>query len=197
MDQHIFMNIMPKNFTWQKIRRDQGMKQFTIPSNTSHNNLCGGWSVHYRPTSLKRSPKSNVRGEPAFSVMAAGWFNEKFGWIGKVEVVKPMLLKIKRILTGNQFEEEDFYPYGLWNRRIIRFDSSRVGYHMVIGFRSYVRCRLVAVWWMANTLSLCFILAFHYFATLKNRLTYQCPSSWPVVITMKKKLAGTWKKNYV
>jgi hypothetical protein len=33
----------------------------------------------------------------------------------------------------------------------------------------------------------------HTFATLKNRLTYQCPSSWPVVITMKTKLAGTWK----
>jgi hypothetical protein len=29
------------------------------------------------------------------------------------------------------------------------------------------------------------------FASLKNRLTYQCPSSWLVVITMKKKLAGT------
>ena len=41
----------------------------------------------------------------------------------------------------------------------------------------------------------CFTIAFHNFATLKNRLTYHCPSSWPVVITMKKKLAGTWKKN--
>jgi hypothetical protein len=37
----------------------------------------------------------------------------------------------------------------------------------------------------------------HNFATLKNRLIYQCPSSWPVVITMKKKLAGTWKKNRI
>jgi hypothetical protein len=27
------------------------------------------------------------------------------------------------------------------------------------------------------------------FATLENRLTYQCPTSWPVVITMKKILA--------
>jgi hypothetical protein len=42
--------------------------------------------------------------------------------------------------------------------------------------------------------SFCFIIAFHSFATLKNRLTYQCPSSWPVVITMKKKLSGTCKK---
>jgi hypothetical protein len=43
--------------------------------------------------------------------------------------------------------------------------------------------------------SFCFVIAFHNFATLENWFTYQCPSSWPVVITMKKKLAGTWKKN--
>jgi hypothetical protein len=30
---------------------------------------------------------------------------------------------------------------------------------------------------------------------LLHWLTYQCPSSWPVVVTMKKKLAGTCKKN--
>jgi hypothetical protein len=48
---------------------------------------------------------------------------------------------------------------------------------------------------MANVRSFCFIIAFHNFATLENRLTYQYPSSWPVVITMKKKLAGTRKKN--
>jgi hypothetical protein len=66
---------------------------------------------------------------------------------------------------------------------------------MVLGFRLYVRCKLVAVWWMANKRTSCFITAFHNFATLENRLTYQCPSSWPVVITMKKKLASTWKKN--
>ena len=47
---------------------------------------------------------------------------------------------------------------------------------------------------MANMRSFCFIIAFHNFATLENRLTYQCPSSWPVVITMKKKLADIWKK---
>jgi hypothetical protein len=39
---------------------------------------------------------------------------------------------------------------------------------------------------MANMRSFCFIIAFHNFATLENRLTHQCPSSWPVVITMKK-----------
>ena len=34
---------------------------------------------------------SNVREEPVFiSVMAAGWFCEKSGWIGKVEDVKPV-----------------------------------------------------------------------------------------------------------
>jgi hypothetical protein len=46
---------------------------------------------------------------------------------------------------------------------------------------------------MTNKRSFCFNTAFHNFATLENQLTYQCPSSWPVVIMMKKKLAGTWK----
>jgi hypothetical protein len=50
---------------------------------------------------------SNVRGRPAFSVMTAGWFCEKSGLIGKVEDVKPVLLKTQRISTGNHFEEED------------------------------------------------------------------------------------------
>ena len=60
----------------------------------------------------------NVRGEPVFCVMAAGWFCEKSTWIGEVEDVKPVLLKKNRISTGNHFEEEDFYPDELWNRRI-------------------------------------------------------------------------------
>jgi hypothetical protein len=47
---------------------------------------------------------------------------------------------------------------------------------------------------MANKRSFCFIIAFHKFATLEKWLTYQCPSSCPVGITMKKKLAGTWEK---
>ena len=50
--------------------------------------------------------------------MAVGWFGEKSGWIGKVEDVKPVLLKTNRISTGNLFEEEDFYPDEFWNRRI-------------------------------------------------------------------------------
>jgi hypothetical protein len=41
--------------------------------------------------------------------MAAGWFCENFGWIGKVEDVKPVFLNKKRISTDNHFEEEDFY----------------------------------------------------------------------------------------
>ena len=49
---------------------------------------------------------------------------------------------------------------------------------------------------MTNKRSVCFIIAFHNFATLEKWLTYQRPSSWPVVITMKKKLAGSWKKKY-
>jgi hypothetical protein len=49
---------------------------------------------------------------------------------------------------------------------------------------------------MANMQSFCFIIAFRNFATFENRLTYQCPSSWPVVISghlktkIKKILAG-------
>jgi hypothetical protein len=49
---------------------------------------------------------------------------------------------------------------------------------------------------MANRRSFCFIIAFHNFATLKNRLTYQCPSSWPVVITIKKKISQNLEKKY-
>jgi hypothetical protein len=30
----------------------------------------------------------------------------------------------------------------------------------------------------------------------RNPAYLSCPRSWPVVITMKKKLAGTWKKKY-
>ena len=75
-----------------------------------------------------------------------------------------------------------------------RFDSSMAGYHLVLGFRLFVHCRFVVVWWMTNMRSFCFIIAFHSFATLENWLTYQCPSSWLVVITMKKKISRRLKK---
>jgi hypothetical protein len=45
--------------------------------------------------------------------MAASWFCEKSGGIGKVEDVKPVPFKRKRISTGNHFEEEVFYPNDL------------------------------------------------------------------------------------
>jgi hypothetical protein len=64
--------------------------------------------------------------------------------------VELVLLKRKQISIFNHFEEEDFYPDELWNRRISRFDSSRARYHLVLGFRLSIRCRLVAAWWMAN-----------------------------------------------
>jgi hypothetical protein len=50
--------------------------------------------------------------------MAAGWFCEKSSWFGKVEDVKPVLLKNNRISTGNHFEEEGFYLDELWNMQI-------------------------------------------------------------------------------
>ena len=49
----------------------------------------------YRQSTV--APPTNVRGEPVYSVMAAGWFCEKSGWIGKVEDVKPVLFKKNRI----------------------------------------------------------------------------------------------------
>jgi hypothetical protein len=48
---------------------------------------------------------------------------------------------------------------------------------------------------MTNKRSFCFIVAFHSFATLENRLTYRCPSSWPVVITMKEEISRHLEKN--
>jgi hypothetical protein len=101
----------------------------------------------------------NVRGEPVCSVMAAGWFCEKSGWIGSVEDVKPVFLKIKhQVSIGNHFEEEDFYPGWIVKQAdFIQFDLSRAKYHLVLGFRLYVQCRLVSVWWMANMRSFCFI----------------------------------------
>jgi hypothetical protein len=55
----------------------------------------------------------------------------------------------------------------------IRFDSSRVGCHLVLGFILSVLYKLVTVWWMANKWSFFFIIAFHKLATLETRLTYQ------------------------
>jgi hypothetical protein len=60
-----------------------------------------------------------------FSVMAAAWFCEKSGWIGKVEDGKPVLLKTKkqekngfqpatilrRIVTRMNCEIDGFYPF--------------------------------------------------------------------------------------
>jgi hypothetical protein len=49
---------------------------------------------------------------------------------------------------------------------------------------------------MANKQSFCFIIAFHNFAILEKRLTYPCPSSWPVGITVKKEISWHLKKKY-
>jgi hypothetical protein len=52
----------------------------------------------------------NVRGEPVFSVMAAGWFCEKSGWIGKVEDVNPVLLKKQTDFNRQLFWGGGFLP---------------------------------------------------------------------------------------
>ena len=95
----------------------------------------------------------NVREEPVFSVMAASWFCEKSGWIGKVEDVKLVLFffflkkKKTRISTGNHFEEEDFYPDELWNRRI---SSSLIHLGLdVIWFQGLDYLPIIGLW-MAN-----------------------------------------------
>ena len=62
---------------------------------------------------------ANVRGEPVFSVMAAGWFCGKSGWIGKVEDVKPVLLKNKNgFQPATILRRRVIYPDELWNRWI-------------------------------------------------------------------------------
>ena len=47
---------------------------------------------------------------------------------------------------------------------------------------------------MANKQRFCFIIAIQNLTTFEKWLSYYCLSSWLVVITIKKKLAGTWKK---
>ena len=113
-----------------------GKTDFNIIERIEYNfNACWGWykssCIPYKNTLIlwvltwqiassqyHASTCCNVRGEPIFiSVMVASWFCEKSGWIGKVEDVKPVLLKTKRISIGNHFEE-DFYPDELWNKWI-------------------------------------------------------------------------------
>jgi len=53
---------------------------------------------------------SNVRGEPIFSVMVAGWFCEKSGSIGKVEDVKPVFFLL--------IKKDGFQPATIVRRRI-------------------------------------------------------------------------------
>ena len=67
-------------------------------------------------------PQNNVRGELVFNIMAADWFCEKSGWIGKVEDVKPVLLK----------EENGFQPATILRRRIFtRMNCEISGFHPV------------------------------------------------------------------
>jgi hypothetical protein len=63
----------------------------------------------------------NVRGEPVFSVMAAGWFCEKSGWIGKVEDVNQWFKKKTR-----------FQPATILRRRIFTEMNCEIGgFHAV------------------------------------------------------------------
>jgi hypothetical protein len=52
----------------------------------------------------------NVRGDPVFSVMAAGWFCEKSGGIGKVEDVKPVPFKKNGFQPATILRRRFFYP---------------------------------------------------------------------------------------
>jgi hypothetical protein len=63
-------------------------------------------------------------------------------WTCKIGVFKeenrfqPATILRRRVFTRINYEKADF----------IRFDSSRAGYHLVLGFRLSVPCKLVAVW---------------------------------------------------
>ena len=70
------------------------------------------------PLSEWGEPTINVRREPIFSVMAASWFCEKCGWIGKVEDVKPVLLK---------WNKNGFSPATILRRRIFTRTNCEIG----------------------------------------------------------------------
>ena len=68
---------------------------------------------------------NNVRGEPIFSVMAAGWFCEKSGCIGKVEDGETSALKKRK----NRFQ-----PATILRRRrrsFTRMNCEIGGFHMI------------------------------------------------------------------
>jgi hypothetical protein len=68
-----------------------GHYQLIFLNNALSKNLGPMPHAHFHRSLLTRQLRSNVRGEPVFSVMAAGWFCEKSGQIGKVEDVEPVL----------------------------------------------------------------------------------------------------------
>jgi hypothetical protein len=83
-----------------------------------------------------KTPYTNVRREPVFSVMAAGCICEKSGWLGKVEDVKLVLFEKKLDFNWQPFWGGGFLPGWIMKHvDFIRFDSYRVGYHLVLGFR--------------------------------------------------------------
>jgi len=116
----------------------------------------------------------NVSGEPVSSAMVAGWFCEKSGWIGKVEDVKHVFFNNKK----KDFNWKPFWGGGFscwWIVKyvdFIQFDSSRAGYHMVLGFRLCVCCKVVAVWWMTNRQSFATLLHFIILLHWKSGLPF-------------------------
>jgi hypothetical protein len=139
--------------------------------------------------------------EPVFSVMAAGWFCEKSGWIGKVEDVKPMLLNTKWNSTGNHFEEEDFRPVELWNRWISSGLIHRRPYIIWLEGLSYlsvVDLYQFGEWWTCEAFAslLHFIISLHWITGLLinpqvlGRLSLHWRRNEPSLEKKRKILAG-------
>jgi hypothetical protein len=105
---------MTSHYTWGWFWRCVGMAfgHFLLGS---HNFMVTALGSCVKWTLDVHSP-INVWGEPVFSVMAASWFCEKSGWIGKVEDVKPVLWK-----------KNGFQPATTLRRRIFCPDECEIG----------------------------------------------------------------------
>jgi hypothetical protein len=93
----------------------------SITYDAGKNKIC---QLIHNVTGLQKFP-INVQGEPVFSVMAAGWFCEKSGWIGKVEDVKPVLSFF--------FKKNGFQPATILRRRIFTWMNCEIDeFHPVL-----------------------------------------------------------------
>ena len=69
------------------------------------------------PTLVKMSEINAVSRENQYLVEPVGFVKSPVE-LGKWRMWNRCFFKTKQISTGNHFEEEDFYPYELWNRQV-------------------------------------------------------------------------------